>query len=330
LSQTHEDFVMPQTRLLDCNTRGTFPIVPTPFRPDGALLLQDIQRLVDYYVRCGVDGLTILGVFGEAQKLSSAETDLCIREFLRCSADRLPVIVGVTSPSLARSVELGRFAVEHGAAGVLLQPAANLRTDEAIAGYFERYAADTAGKVPLCVMDDPASSGVTMTLSAWCRISRLEPVFMLKHEPIPGLQDLTRILKAQADGSARPVAVLSSSNAMYLPQELARGAHGTMVGVAYSDAIAEICRLFWRGEVERACDLHDALSPVIRHEKQGPFGLAVRKEILRRRGALTSNALRYPAASLGDYELAELDALIARFDRRLAQLSISLELPLAA
>jgi len=321
---------MTAVKSLDAQTRGTMPIVPTPFRSDGTLLLDDIRRLVDYYEKCGADGLTILGVFGEAQKLSAAETESCIKEFLRCAAGRLPVIVGVTNPSLARSVELGRLARSLGAAGVMLQPMAGLRTEDAISGFFDRYVSDTAGAVPVCVMDDPASSGVQIPLSAWCRVSRLEPVFMLKHEPVPGLQDLSRILRAQANGMARPVSVFTSSNAMWLPQELERGASGTMVGVAYSDAVAEICRLFWLGEKERACDLHDALSPLIRHEKQGAFGLAVRKEILRRRGALTSNALRYPGVSLDEYDLKEIDALIIRLAKRLAQLSVSLPLPVAA
>lgn len=315
---------------LNAQTRGILPIVPTPFKADGSLLLEDIGRLVDYYARCGVDGLTILGVFGEAQKLSASETQVCVREFLRCAAGRLPVIVGVTSPSLAMSVELGRFALAHGAAGVMLQPASGLRTDDAVVGYYERYVGDTAGEVPLCVMDDPASSGVQISLQAWCRISRLEPVFMLKHEPVPGLQDLSRILRAQETGKARQVSVFTSSNAMWLPQELGRGAYGTMVGVAYSDAIARVCQLYWHGEVGRACDLHDALSPLIRHEKQAAFGLAVRKELLRRRGALTSNCLRYPGVRLDDYDLAELGVLVERFEKRLGELDVALPLPLAA
>jgi 4-hydroxy-tetrahydrodipicolinate synthase len=314
---------------LDVSTRGTLPIVPTPFDRDGDLLLEGVRPLVDYYVSCGVSGLTILGVFGEAQKLSAAETESCIKEFLRCAYGRLPVIVGVTSPSLARSVELGRFALGCGAAGVMLQPMSGLRTDDAVVAFFERYVAESKSEIPICVMDDPASSGVQISLEAWCRISRLEPVFMLKHEPVPGLQALSRILEAQKCERARAVSVFTSSNAMWLPQELARGAYGTMVGVAYSDAIALICKLHWSGAIEKAADLHDAISPIIRHEKQGAFGLAVRKELLRRRGALTSAALRYPGASLDAQDLAELDKLVKRLAKRLAELDIALALPIS-
>jgi len=315
---------------LDTGTRGTLPIVPTPFTPDGVLLTDDIARLVDYYSACGADGMTILGVFGEGHKLSAADTATCVKEFLKCAQHRLPVIVGVTNQSFARSVELAEFAMGHGAAGVLLQPPATARTDQAIFEFFERFTAETRSAVPVCVMDDPASSGVHMSVDTWCRISRLEPVFMLKHEPVPGLQLLSRIVHAQNAGQARRVSIFASSNAMWLPQELARGADGTMVGVAYSDAVARIYALFRDGLAERAADLHDALSPLIRHEKQGAFGLAIRKEILRRRGALTSAALRYPGITLTSYDHAELDTLIARFRDSLLRLKESLPLSLTA
>ena len=313
--------------MLDAKTRGTFPIVPTPFAADGKLLLSDIARLVDYYEACGVTGLTILGVFGEAFKLSTEEMAACIKEFTRCAAGRLPVIVGVTSVGLTRSVELGRLAMEAGASGAMLQPTVGLHQEDALVVFFERFVLQSSGGVPLCVMDDPQSSNVQISLAAWCRISQLPPVFMLKHEPLPGLPQLSQIMRAQAQGEARKVAVFSSSNAMYLPQELERGTNGTMVGVAYSDAIARICQLYWQGDVDGAADLHDAVSPIIRQEKQSQYGLAVRKEILRRRGALTSNSLRYPGVVLDTQDLADLDRLMMRLERRLAELSITLPLP---
>jgi 4-hydroxy-tetrahydrodipicolinate synthase len=97
-----------------------------------------------------------------------------------------------------------------------------------------------------------------------------------------------------------------------------------MVGVAYQDAIVRICSLYWSGKIEAAFDLHDALLPLIRHEKQGPFGLAIRKEIMRRRGAMNTNFVRYPGSRLDARDLAELDVVIDRFEARLAELAIVL------
>jgi 4-hydroxy-tetrahydrodipicolinate synthase len=305
---------------LSRQTHGVIPIVPTPFDPSGAVALDDVGKLVDYYARCGVIGLTILGVMGEANKLTSGETDRIVDAFLEAAKDRLPVVVGVTGPSLAGTVELARRSVERGAAGVMLQAMTGLKDDDGVVGYFKAFIDQTQGQVPVCVQDYPTASGVHLSVDAWCRLSAFDAVFMLKHEPFPGLQKLTKIRAAEEAGRARRVSILTSNNAMHLSQELGRGADGAMVGVAYSDLIVKICALHRAGETGRAYDLYDAVLPLARHENQGPFGLAIRKEILRRRGALTSNTVRYPGATLDGTDLAELDGMMARLDRRLAEL----------
>ena len=61
------------------------------------------------------------------------------------------------------------------------------------------------------------------------------------------------------------------------------------------------------------------ISPVVRHEQQPSFGLAVRKEILRRRGAIRSAAVRAPGPKLDPLDLAELDRLLSRLETRLRE-----------
>ena len=273
------------------------------------------------YRNCGVCGLTILGVMGESGKLTARETERCVSAFLDAAGD-CPVIVGASGTSLAASTELGVWAVEQGAAGVMLQPISGLVEDAAVVRYFELFIEKTGGSVPVCAQDYPLASGVHLSVAAWSRISRFEQVFMLKHEPMPGLQKLSRIRRAEADGTASRVSILTSNNAMHLPQELARGSDGAMVGVAFTDVIVEVCRLYSAGHAERAFDLYDAVLPLVRHESQGPFGLAIRKEILRRRGALGASKVRYPGAELDAEDLAELDAMMDRLQRRLDELAV--------
>ncbi len=311
--------------VLSRETKGVIPIVATPFGEDGALALDDIARLVSYYRSCGVDGLTILGVMGEATKLSFSETMAAIRAFVAEAGD-LPVLVGISGPSLAGSAELALDALDAGAFGVMLQPMPGLVGDDAVIDFFQRFIERTGARVPVCVQDYPQANGVPFGLEAWRRISRLESVFMLKHEPPAGLRKLSAIRDAEKAGTARRVAVLTSSNALHLPQELDRGADGAMVGVAVSDVIVAICAAHRAGARQAAFDLYDAALPLIRHETQGAFGLAIRKEILRRRGALTTGALRYPATVLDATDLAELDSLIARMAQRLDALGYAFAL----
>ena len=59
--------------MLDESARGVYVISVTPFDDRGALDLDGTDRLIDFYAGTGVDGITILGVMGEAPKLAHEE-----------------------------------------------------------------------------------------------------------------------------------------------------------------------------------------------------------------------------------------------------------------
>jgi 4-hydroxy-tetrahydrodipicolinate synthase len=88
-----------------------------------------------------------------------------------------------------------------------------------------------------------------------------------------------------------------------------------------------VCQKFFAGDADGAEDLYDAFLPIVRYENQPGIGLAVRKEILRRRGIVKSAAVRAPGARLDGDDLKELDGLVARLDRRLAALGVTLAAP---
>ena len=85
---------------LDETAKGVFAISATPFGDDGALDLDSTDRLVDFYLGCGVSGLTILGVMGEAPKLAPDESVTFTKRVLDRVGGRVPVVVGVSSPAL--------------------------------------------------------------------------------------------------------------------------------------------------------------------------------------------------------------------------------------
>ena len=93
--------------MLTREARGVFLIAATPFEPDGTLDLPGIDRLVEWYLERGVDGLTILGQLGEAPKLTHEESALVVRRVLARVAGRVPVVAGVSSSGYASLVALG-------------------------------------------------------------------------------------------------------------------------------------------------------------------------------------------------------------------------------
>ena len=81
--------------------RGTWYIVPTAFGADGALDLESQRRLIDAAIGWGVDGLTVLGVMGEANALSDEERRAVLDAVREAAAER------VRSPSAARRAARG-------------------------------------------------------------------------------------------------------------------------------------------------------------------------------------------------------------------------------
>jgi 4-hydroxy-tetrahydrodipicolinate synthase len=109
---------------------------------------------------------------------------------------------------------------------------------------------------------------------------------------------------------------------MFLPMELGRGADGAMTGVAYPEMLVGVCEKFFAGDIHGAENVYDAFLPIVRYENQPGVGLAIRKEILRRRGIIKSAALRAPGPRLDADDHKELDNLMARLDEKLAALTM--------
>src|SRR5215831_14668376 len=114
---------------LDAPAKGVFTISATPFTDAGDLDWPSIDSLVEFYLRCGVQGLTALGMMGEAQKLSDEESAEFTHYFLRRVNGRVPVIVGVSSPGTSNLVALSRIAMDAGACGVMVAPLTGLKTE---------------------------------------------------------------------------------------------------------------------------------------------------------------------------------------------------------
>ncbi len=298
--------------------KGVFIISVTPFEEDGALDLTSAARLIDFYIDCGVAGITILGMMGEAAKLTPEEAADFAAFALKRVEGRVPVVVGVSAAGLDNLARLSAQVMDVGAAGVMVAPTPGLATDEKIRGYYAAICQVIGPEVPLVYQDFPQATGVQLSVPTFNRLVDDHPqIVMLKHEDCPGLGKITEIRESAEREGRRRVSILVGNGGLYLPQELARGADGAMTGFAYPEMLVEVCRLYTAGEAERAEDLFDIYLPLVRHEQQPGFGLAVRKEVLRRRGMIASARTRKPGPSLTTRDQAELDHLMARLERRL-------------
>ena len=303
---------------LNEQAKGVFIIAATPFTDDGALDLQSVDTLTDFYLGCGVHGFTLLGMMGEAHKLTAEESISVVNRVIGRAQGR-QVIVGVSHAGLENVRRLSHEAMIAGAAGVMVAPPPGLKGDDGIYNYYAQVFQALGPDIPVVYQDYPQTTGVYLPANLFERlVDDFKQLVMLKHEDAPGLAKLTRIREGEKKPGRRRVSILVGNGGIYYPQEMRRGADGAMTGFAWPEMLVQVYDLFAKGKPEEAEDLFDIYLPLVRHEVQPAIGLALRKEVLFRRGAIKSPKQRAPGSSLTATDKAELDSLIARLERRLA------------
>ncbi len=301
--------------------KGVFVIAVTPFHADGRIDYDSCDRMVDFYLEAGATGLTVLGIMGEAPKLTVAESRSVVQHILKRVNGRVPVVVGVSAPGFAQIQTLAQMVMDDGAAAVMVAPPGALRTDDQIVTYFTQIA-ELIGDAPWVLQDFPLVTGVQIAPKVIARIMNDLPTCVcLKHEDWPGLEKISYL---RNDGVlTRRISILCGNGGVFLPEEMARGADGAMTGFAYPEMMVNVVAHAATGRMDRAQDIFDAYLPLARFEQQPGLGLAIRKYTLAKRGIIADAAQRKPGAGLSKAGQAEVDRLIARQERRLAELAVS-------
>lgn len=295
---------------------GVYPIAPTPFLPDGGVDWDSADRLFDYYAGIGSDGVTVLGIMGEAPKLEPEESVGLVKRAVAKMGDR-PIIVGVSAPGFAAMRSLARQVMDLGAGGVMIAPPPALRTDDQITGYYAQAVEAIGTDIPFVIQDYPLTLSVVMMPAVIRRIVQDNPsCVMLKHEDWPGLEKISTLRRFQAEGSLRPISILTGNGGLFLDFEMERGADGANTGYAFPELLIDVVRLAGAGRRDEAHDIFDAHLPLLRYEQQQGIGLAVRKYVMAKRGILAHDAQRKPGPGLTAAAKAEVDYLLARLAKR--------------
>jgi 4-hydroxy-tetrahydrodipicolinate synthase len=289
---------------------GIFHIMATPFTDDGALDVPGVPHLVERAIGAGIRGLTILGIAGEAHRLTDEERRRVVESVVKEVRGRLPVVVGVSAGGTHLAAALARTAREHGADAVMVAPPNGVKNLDAVVEYYQAVAAATRG--PIVVQDEPVTTQVTMPPAFIARLAAEVPgVEAVKLEEAPTLPKITRL----GELFPRPVPIFGGLGGVYFFEELARGASGAMTGFPYPEALREIRERFVAGQRADARALFYRWLPLIRYESQPGSvpgtSIAIRKEILRRRGWIASAAVRPPAPVLDAGTHAELTEILA-------------------
>lgn len=285
---------------------GVIPILATPFNEDESLDLTSMQRMIEFIVGLGVNGVTILGVLGESNRLNDHERAAIIQCAVATVAKRIPVIVGTSHAGSAAAAYLSSMAEDLGADAVMVAPAKEaVANDERIVEYYARIADATA--LPIVLQDHPASTEVQMSVPLILRIVKeVASVACIKAEAVPTPPKV----RALRQGLSRPVAILSGLGALYAPFDLAAGSDGFNTGFAFPEVLMAMVAATQANDVDRVHALYARFASLIVFEQQP--GLAIRKEILRLRGLIGCNRVRHPGATIAPALAADVAALIER------------------
>ncbi|HEV2282456.1 MAG TPA: dihydrodipicolinate synthase family protein [bacterium] len=283
---------------------GIYPIAPTPFDEQGRIDVESVQTMTAFMLLCGVDGLAILGVMGEVDRLTDAERDQVVEAFRRALPAGKSLVVGAGANGTDAAIQACRRAEGLGADALLVTPP-RVQNEAVLFGYYERVA--QAAVVPLIVQDYPPATGVLMPPAFLARLYKeLERVEYVKLEDGPtGLKmDRIRALAGEAFG------IFGALGGVYAHEELERGAVGIMSGLAYPELLVRLYRLHRAGDAAGAASLFYDFVNLARFEFQPGIGVSLRKEILVRRGAIRTATVRHPGAVADPVTLRQLDRIV--------------------
>jgi 4-hydroxy-tetrahydrodipicolinate synthase len=299
---------------------GVYPILVTPFTDGEEIDLESFSRVVRFMADIGVDGVTILGVLGESNRMGDDEREQLIRTAISAAEGQIPVIVGTSHRGTLATRNLSQMAQSLGADAVMVTPSREpVPGEDKVLEFFRQVAGGIS--IPIVVQDHPASTDVHMPVPLLLRlVNEIPNVRCIKEEAPPTPQKIFALVQGM---TGRKVPILTGLGALYGMLDLAEGSSGFMTGFSFPEILVAMVRAVRRGEMDAAWDLYRRFLPLIVFEQQP--GVGIRKEIYRMRGLIATGRVRHPGAGVHP---AAADQLRAVLDRVLPGIDITRPLEL--
>lgn len=298
--------------------RGIIPVLPTPFNDDGGLDLESLEPLIEHALGWQADGLAILGVASEVEKLTAAEYATIAEAVARKIAGRTPLVMGLRGATATTAAHSATIARRVGATAVFAKAPAATRPEAAEAEALAYYLAIAqAAELPVMIQNFALAAGESGVISpdALVRVVRADPRIQYVKEETPppaGNGKISQIKRAVGE----EVTILSGLGGITLIDDLRRGATGNMPGSVLVRALLRIYRCYRQGQEEEADRLQAEILPLIVFRAR--WGNAVvTKQILHDLGVLKTATVREPAGGALDeqalWELRRLEKVLAAY-----------------
>ena len=284
---------------------GVWPVLATPFHPDGSPDETGLGAVARYAIAAGVDGVVYPGVASEYAALSAAERERLVEVVAGVAAAESALVVGGSAADRATTLAVMRQAERLGASAVMIMAPPGLSDAGGIIAFFREVAA--AARVPIMLQNAPPPAGSGLPVDVVLEVVRAVPqIAYVKEEALPSGARISALL-AGAPPSLR--GVLGGAGGRYITDELARGATGTMPAVELAELHAALFRAHRAGDRAGVRRWFNRMLPIL--NLQAVFRWSLTKEVLRKRGIIAHAGKRAAGPELDAGDRRELDECLA-------------------
>jgi len=287
---------------------GVWPVLATPFQPDGAPDEAGLRAIARYAMEAGVDGVVYPGVASEYESLTAHERTRLVDVVADAIGADGALVVGGSAPDPATTLAVMHHAARVGASAVMIMAPKNRTRTPDIVEFFTAVAA--AADVPIMLQNAPPPTGSGLPVDVVLDVVRAVPsIAYVKEEALPSGARISRLI-AGAPATLR--GVLGGAGGRYITDEIARGATGTMPAVELVELHVALFRAHRAGDRAAVRRWFNRMLPIL--NLQAVFRWSLTKEVLRRRGIIEHAGKRAAGAELdaGDHrELTECLAELA-------------------
>ncbi len=279
----------------------TLVALVTPMTADGEVDWADTEKLIDYVISNGADGVVVTGTTGETSTLTDAEKIKLVEVGKSVSGGRAKIITGGGSNETAHAMQLYKASEKAGADGIMIvTPYYNKPTQAGVLTHFRMVADST--DLPVILYDIPGRAGIAISQDTFHRASKHPNIVAVK-DARGDLAQATRIMNETG------LFYFSGDDSNLLPH-LSIGAVGCISVTANiaPAAYRELIDAANRNDFHHALTVHNSLDPLQRAAMSHVPGTVAAKYILNGLGVISSPRVRLPLVGPEDAEAARIEA----------------------
>lgn len=238
---------------------GTYTAIVTPFK-NGKIDEAAFERLIEFQIKGGVDGIVPAGTTGESSTLGYQENIDVIARAVKFARGKIKIIAGTGANATAEATYLTRAAEEAGAdASLQVAPYYNRPTQEGLYQHFKAVAGVTS--LPIVLYNIPGRCGVEIAIDTVKRLANSCKNIVAIKESAGSCDRISQLRAALG----REFVILSGDDSLTLPF-MSVGAQG-VISVASNiipREISEMVKLFRSGKCAAALRIHEKFYPLLK------------------------------------------------------------------